>query len=277
MTLNCAGIECRHSFLFSLCMLNLFYRETGSGYPLLLLHGLWGASENWLPVAHRLSSHFRVILPDLRNHGRSPHHPLHTYKALAEDIARLVQQLRLPVKPHLAGHSMGGKALMYLLLKYPGIAASGIMLDIAPVSYPLPPEHKRLFDFFHSTDLTSLHHSQELKQHIIRFFPAEKEQQIVLKNIRREKDTFQWKINVPALYHHRTSLCEWPEELKTAKYPSEVLFIKGENSPYICGPEVLKNNFPAALLSVLPQAGHWLHTEQPENLCKLLLNYLRKD
>ena len=51
--------------------MQLFYREKGidTHPPLIILHGLWGASDNWLPVADLLSHRFHVILPDLRNHG----------------------------------------------------------------------------------------------------------------------------------------------------------------------------------------------------------------
>lgn len=259
-----------------LCM-KLFYRQIGSGPPLILLHGLWGASENWLPVAHRLSPYFRVILPDLRNHGRSPHAPDHTYESMAGDLRQFIEELNLPVKPHLAGHSMGGKVVMTLLLKKPDIALKSIIIDIAPIRYALREEHERLFCFIHTANLSGLHTTEELKKRIGSYFPSEKEQQILLKNIRKEKEGFNWKINAEVLYNSRYSLCEWPEELQALKYEPELLFIKGENSPYLTDRAVLKNNFPAALLSVVPEAGHWLHTEQPEKLSALITAYLKAE
>ena len=78
--------------------MQLFYREKGnSSYPpLILLHGLWGASDNWLGVANQLATHFHVLLPDFRNHGHSPHDDVHDYSALSEDITDFIGSLNLP-------------------------------------------------------------------------------------------------------------------------------------------------------------------------------------
>ena len=92
--------------------LKLFFRETGTGIPLVILHGLYGMSDNWLSVAKELGKHFRVILPDMRNHGRSPHDPEHTYQAMREDISLLFDDLKLN-NAILLGHSMGGKTAMF--------------------------------------------------------------------------------------------------------------------------------------------------------------------
>lgn len=103
--------------------MQLFYREKGidTHPPLIILHGLWGASDNWLPVADLLSHRFHVILPDLRNHGCSPHSSLFDYTILSQDTEELIGRLNLPQRPFLAGHSLGGKTLMHLVLKRPEI------------------------------------------------------------------------------------------------------------------------------------------------------------
>lgn len=87
--------------------MQLFYREKGTAThpPLIILHGLWGASDNWLPVAGLLSRRFHVILPDLRNHGSSPHSSLFDYTILSRDTEEFIGQLNLSRKPFLAGHS----------------------------------------------------------------------------------------------------------------------------------------------------------------------------
>lgn len=252
--------------------MRLFYREEGSGYPLLILHGLYGASDNWLPIAHLLSPFFRVILPDLRNHGHSPHHPEHTYAALADDIAELIDTLHLPVKPHIAGHSMGGKVVMSLLLKNPALTARNIILDIAPKTYSLSEEHQRLFHFLHTADLSLFSSYDALKQYLSLHYPSIREQQIILKNITRQQRKFHWRINAEALYNAQDDLRSWPKTEQ--RYTGDILFIKGENSPYIPDTGTLQKIFPAALLSAIPEAGHWLHTEQPEKLAELIRNYL---
>ena len=112
--------------------MQLFYREKGidTHPPLIILHGLWGASDNWLPVADLLSHRFHVILPDLRNHGCSPHSSLFDYTILSQDTEELIGRLNLPQRPFLAGHSLGGKTLMHLVLKRPEIVEKAAIIDI---------------------------------------------------------------------------------------------------------------------------------------------------
>ena len=137
--------------------MELFFRKEGHPAlpPLILLHGLWGASDNWLPVARLLSEHFFVLLPDCRNHGHSPHAPENNYPALVKDLEEFIDQLHLPVKPFLAGHSMGGKVIMHLLLRSPRIAAKAAILDICPKTYPSMEEHCRLATFMTRFPLSS--------------------------------------------------------------------------------------------------------------------------
>lgn len=54
---------------------------------------------------------------DARNHGDSPHSAEHTYELMAEDVVALLKNLNIE-KAAVMGHSMGGRAMMYLSLKY---------------------------------------------------------------------------------------------------------------------------------------------------------------
>ena len=84
--------------------MKLFFRTIGEGVPLIILHGLWRASENCLPIAHLLEDKFQVILPDIRNHGQSPHDEAMNYEVMSNDVIELVEDLKLPVPPHIVGH-----------------------------------------------------------------------------------------------------------------------------------------------------------------------------
>ena len=89
----------------------LFHRRSGNGPSIVLLHGLFGSSDNWGTVARDLTNDFDVTLVDLRDHGRSPHTELTDYPLMAEDVHALFQKLELK-QAVLAGHSMGGKTAM---------------------------------------------------------------------------------------------------------------------------------------------------------------------
>ncbi len=114
--------------------MQLFYREFGTSKPLLILHGLFGLSDHWIGVAKRLSSDFRVIIPDLRNHGQSLHHHEMNLEAMSNDILELLQKLNIS-KIMVIGHSMGGKLATMIALQHPQIVEKLMVIDIGIKDY----------------------------------------------------------------------------------------------------------------------------------------------
>lgn len=84
--------------------------------PIIVLHGLFGSSKNWLSVGDFLSQYADVYLLDLRNHGDSPHSSEHSIASMVEDIEVWVTKQKLE-KPVILGHSMGGLVSMGFALK----------------------------------------------------------------------------------------------------------------------------------------------------------------
>ena len=71
--------------------------EAGHGEPLVLLHGLFGAGQNFGAAQRRLAARFRVLALDLRNHGASPHDADMSYGAMAGDVLEtLADRAALP-------------------------------------------------------------------------------------------------------------------------------------------------------------------------------------
>jgi len=97
----------------------LFFTERGSGPPLLLVHGVLISGEMFEPVLEALSARLRVIVPDLRGHGRSrglP--PPYTAAQLAADLSRLLDHLGIDSTAVL-GYSQGGAIAQQLALDDP--------------------------------------------------------------------------------------------------------------------------------------------------------------
>jgi pimeloyl-ACP methyl ester carboxylesterase len=100
----------------------LAWRETGEGTPVVLLHGLMGsgalmASDG--PARAIAARGYRVVLPDLRGHGDSarPHDPAcYPPDVLADDGLALIDHLGLGAY-HLGGYSLGGKVVLRLLAR----------------------------------------------------------------------------------------------------------------------------------------------------------------
>ncbi len=98
---------------------DLYYEETGKGFPVFLLHGYPLNHTIWKPVAERLKDHARVILPDLRGYGQSPvTDGEYTMRLQAEDIHHLMERLGIH-KAILVGHSMGGYISLAFARAYP--------------------------------------------------------------------------------------------------------------------------------------------------------------
>lgn len=249
--------------------MKLFYREEGTGNPLIILHGLWGASENWLPIAHQLKKHFRVIIPDMRNHGQSPHHSQHDYPTLCDDLQELIQQFGL-TKPYLIGHSMGGKTAMLFLLQYPESISKAAIIDIAPITYPLSVEHTDILSYVNAVNPATFKSRNALQDDIRQHFDTAATQQILFKNIGKTQNGLEWKINPAALKQNINELCGWPEYNTNKIYPYPILFIQGEKSAYITDKKCLIKQFPAAHVEIIPNAGHSIHNEQPEILLKAI-------
>ena len=65
--------------------MKLNFRKTGTGKPLVILHGLFGSADNWMSIAKGLEKNYSLYLLDQRNHGDSPHSDTWNYTAMAAD------------------------------------------------------------------------------------------------------------------------------------------------------------------------------------------------
>ena len=97
----------------------LYFTDRGSGPPLLLVHGLMITGEMFDPVIEHFATRHRVIVPDLRGHGRSralP--PPYSARQLAADLARLLDDLAIGSTAML-GYSQGGAIAQQLAFDHP--------------------------------------------------------------------------------------------------------------------------------------------------------------
>ncbi len=266
--------------------MKLFFRQYGKGPPLIILHGLYGASDNWITIAKNISDYFTVYLPDLRNHGQSPHSDLHDYNSMSDDIKELSEYLHLD-NFFLAGHSMGGKTAIHFALKWPDKLFGLLIADISPfVSennlQPLVENHYSILRTIIATDLTKASTRQEAEMLISKGIQSQKIRDFVMKNLKRNPDkTFGWKINAMSLLNNLGRIMEGIERqdnirIQITGFP--VIFLKGKNSDYLPASDFrdILTVFPAAEFIEVPDAGHWVHSDRPDevqnNLIRLLNN-----
>ena len=255
----------------------LNYREYGdpSRPTLVILHGLFGMSDNWHTISLKLADEFHIINVDLRNHGSSPWAEPMTYEAMAHDIKHLISNLSVE---HLAvmGHSMGGKVAMHYALNggCPSLDAL-IVVDIAPVEYPDNETHLKILDLLEKLPLDQFKSRGQIVQWLSQYLPTYIAH-LIAKNVKREQNgKFKLVLNVPVIRKYYKALREAVDGMPCEK-PS--LFIIGEKSPFMkeeYKPRI-KELFPHAIFVTIKQAGHWVHSEKPEVFVDVVRNFLRK-
>ena len=254
--------------------MKLHFTKFGSGRPLLILHGVFGSSDNWKTIGNALSAQHEVYLIDQRNHGLSPHSDAFNYQLMTADLLALMDREGID-QADLMGHSMGGKTVMNFATLHPDRVVQLVVVDIAPKYYP--PHHENIFAGFHSLVLDEMSTRKEADTKLAQTIKEPVIRQFLLKNLHRELDgTFSWKINFEAIEKnmYQIGAALRPDQL----FEGPTLFLRGANSDYIEHEDerLLKTHFPNAKLVSIAGAGHWIHAEQPEILKRTLENFLTK-
>ena len=253
--------------------MKLFCRKYGSGPPLIILHGLYGSSDNWATIAKKIGDQFTVYLPDLRNHGFSPHNDKHDYASLRDDIYELTEELNLE-KIFLAGHSMGGKVAASFALKWPERLHGLLIADISPFAdaekfRSEAVNHMEILNSMLAIDLAQTTSRENVEAHLSEMIKMVKVRGVIMKNLKRnDNNSFSWKLNAPALLLNLENIMS-PVAIASDRVAPitgfPVLVLKGERSGYIGKEDIsdILKFFPAAEIIVIPNAGHWLHVDNP--------------
>lgn len=257
--------------------MKLAYRHFGSGEPVIVLHGLFGQSDNWVTIARRIAEQFSVYIPDQRNHGLSPHAPVHSYPALSDDLLEFMEELGLE-KTILIGHSMGGKAAMAFALEHPEMVEKLVVIDISPRKYPERNIHTQIITQMMSINLDSISSRTEAEKILELHIPDARIRMFILKNLYyKMPGKLAWRLNLEAINQSLDQLFDGIQS--DSKYYGPCLFIRGGMSDYIIDEdtELIGNLFPKAIIKTISGASHWIHADAPEELCKLLSHFLEKE
>jgi len=265
--------------------MELFYRELGSGEPLVILHGLYGSSDNWMSIGRLLSEKYRVILVDQRNHGQSPHSPNHSYADMVADLYELFIKLNL-TDAILLGHSMGGKTAALFAYSNPHLLKGLVVADIIPfpisgsshLDTELISMHRRIMSGLLSLNIESAKSRDDLDAALSVSVSNRMVRQFLLKSVKRNEDgSFVWMLNIEVLSQHMEKLMA-PSLPQSVDKPIAVKtqLIKGEKSSYMSseGMQEVDRYFSNYRLDVIGNAGHWLHAENPKGFIDALSSFL---
>ncbi len=262
--------------------MKLFFKKYGDGKPLIILHGLFGMSDNWMTLGKQFAENgFACYTVDLRNHGRSPHSDVFNYKVMADDLLELMSDENISSADFI-GHSMGGKVAMFFAASAPEKINKLVVADISPRYYP--PHHDGVISALSNVDLDFMLSRKEVEEKLRISIHDEATVQFLLKNLywkewtteNEKQQKLAWRFNLPAIEKNIDSVGEALPEHVLFNKPT--LFIKGERSGYITSKDMkdIKKHFPKAQLQTIIGVGHWVHAEKPSEFLQTVLEFLKK-
>ena len=247
----------------------------------LLLHGALGSGNNLRSLAVKLGKlrpEYRFCLVDLRHHGESQGAPPpNTLEACAKDLDALIAELGKEPEV-IAGHSFGGKTALMFAALFPGRTRQFWILDSNPGSQE-PTASNEVISVIQAVRGTTTpaadraHVVQQLTQQGLSSGTAN----WLATNLERRPEGFVWRFNLDAIYelmldYFRVDL--WPV-LESGASDSDFRVVVAERSDRWAPEnrarlEQLSQTTPSAHLHIVPNAGHWLHVDNPAFLLELM-------
>lgn len=237
----------------------------------VFLHGLMGFLNNWRKIVSGLESTERCLAYDQRGHGRSIK-PETGYapEDYADDLKAILDELGW-TKIVLVGHSMGGRNALNFCSRYPEMVEKFIMEDIGPSSsvdnlgyyqillglVPAPFADRASARAFFSGEFLEKARTRDNPKMLAEYFYANMEE--------KSDGTVSWRFSKEAILEsvRQGQIKDRWSELSDLKVPT--LLIKGENSRELSLETYEKMLATNKLIHgvILPNAGHWVHADQP--------------
>ncbi len=251
---------------------NLYYEMSGTGEPLVFIHGLGSSTRDWEPQVAEFSKSYQVITLDLRGHGRSDK-PAGPYQMamFAADTAGLLAGLG--VRPaHIVGISLGAAVAFQFALDYPERVRTLTIVNSGPSLGGTPQqaeaEVNRRVGIVQQMGMRAM--GQALSPNL---FPKPEHAAL------REKFNESWAENDPQAYIAATrSMLGWDVTARLGAITCPVLVIAadGDYTP-VAAKEACVKLLPNARLRVIPDAHHATPIERPEAFNAALAEFLAEN
>ena len=235
--------------------------------------GCSASSQNWTAIARRLADQFHVFTLDLRNHGASPWTKEMGYRAMAEDVAAFIAAHRL-ARAAIIGHSLGGKVGMALALMAPERVERLVVVDIAPVA--------RLstlsvyVEAMRALDLRGVNRRSAADALLRPRIPDPAIRLFLLQNLVSGPEGLHWRLNLQCIADEMDEILSFPAFAAGVSYGGPTLLVRGGASDYVEDRDlpVFAGLFPNFALVTVPDAGHWIHAERPDEFLAAVTPFL---
>ena len=253
----------------------LYSKIEGTGKPLLILHGFLGMSDNWKTLGTQFADlGYQVHMLDLRNHGRSFHSDVFNYEVMMEDVVAYCKFHNLTAIS-IIGHSMGGKIAIFLATNHSELVDKLIVADIGPKYYK--PHHQDILAGLNAVDFSQKPDRNQVEDVLKKYIPDFGIRQFLMKSLYwKEPGQLAFRFNLDSFNANIEYVgSALPEN---QQFEKQTLFIRGGNSGYILDTDLahIKMHFPQATLETIPNAGHWLHAENPKMFFEIVQQFLNQ-
>ena len=256
---------------FDMCNKDLFFRDFGNGKPIIILHGIMGSSDFWAPTAKVLSNKYRVLIPDLPNHGNS----LHTNTLDYQSMANIIEEFAITnniEKPIIIGHSYGGKIALQMAKKNNIDIEKIVIIDITSGKQDSKNIEKMIKIL--SLPLPFISSYKQASKYFASLTDDQNTITLLSKGLKREGKQLRWKWNTELLCRQYSQILQ-PITLPTQCH-IPLLLIKGELSDYITpsGIKELQYSFSQLRVASIANAGHWVHVDNFDDFISTLESFL---
>ncbi len=252
----------------------LYYKEYGSGEPLLLIAGLASDSQSWLTVITKLSKYYKVIVFDNVGVGRSSQDNTGaTITTMADDCAKLLEYLNIK-SANICGHSMGGMIAMDLAIRYPEKVNKLILVATSP---KLSARNISLFNDW------SLYLQLGMKKELwFRnlfywiFTPDFFNDSAIVNQTIKMSINYRYPQSNASFNNQVIAISSFNCENKLSLIKAKTLAIFGEFDLLFeyKNKSLITDNIPDCEYVIIPNAAHSIHVDNPDFFIKTLLNFL---
>lgn len=258
------------------------YQTIGDSYrpAIIFLHGFMGAGADWLSTAKNLADYFYCILPDLPGHGWNTGFPLThplDFETAADGLRQLIDRLSL-TQTHLVGYSLGGRIALYTAICYPQLISTLVIESANPgLETESARRSRAALDDQRAEQILAEGLDAFVEQwYQLDLFRSLQTQPELLDSIkvRRKKNDPRWTAKIIRELSPGRQPPLW-DRLDGLSMPT--LLLAGALDPaYTAVVTQMGQKFRQATIEIMPDAGHNIHLEQPENFSQIIREFLQK-
>jgi pimeloyl-ACP methyl ester carboxylesterase len=254
----------------------MFSRIYGQGQAIVIIHGLFGMSDNWNSIGKKISENYNVHILDLRNHGRSFHNANFSYDDMSNDLYEYLLYHNIE-NPILIGHSLGGKVAMNFCFKNSERVKGLIVVDVAPKTYNID-FHINILSVLLSVSLFNYKSREEIDTVLSKDIPELSVRSFLMKNLYRDVNkNLKWRFNIEVLRKELSNIKN--ADFLNGELILPTIFIKGGDSSYIISNDenLISKHFKNSRIREVVGAGHWVHAEKPDLFYKEVMTFITQE